>query len=60
MFDLLPQQMQPAVLPVPEAQPDIVYVGGSQAPNPPKPPPSLVEVEMTGSQLPSQPKPPTK
>jgi hypothetical protein len=38
MFDLLSQQMQSAVLPVPEAQLDIVYITGTQLPDPPKPP----------------------
>ncbi len=52
MFDLLPQQMQPAVLPIPEAQPDVVNLSGTQAPNPP---PKLAEVEVSGSQMPNPP-----
>jgi hypothetical protein len=51
MFDLFPQHMQLGVLPISEAQPDVVYFGGSQAPNPP--PPSKLYVG--GSQMPNPP-----
>jgi hypothetical protein len=58
MFDLLPQHMQPAVLPIPDVQPDVVYLGGSQAPNPP---PKLADVVyVTGSQAPDPPPQPSK
>jgi hypothetical protein len=35
MFDLFQQHTQPAVLPLAEASPDVVFISGTNAPNPP-------------------------